>query len=212
MKLVDLRGSLPKHKTLRYSKRTVKPSIIAIHHSLTKSGTPQAFANYHVNTNGWPGIAYHYVVAKDGTVYICNDTSLRTYHVGDSNNKAIGICLVGDFRSEKPTKEQYQATIELVRDLLNVLPGAEIKGHSELPGYTWKACPVINMNQFRADVIVKKEVATMSQEVSEWAKEAQQWAKEKGVSDGTRPKDPVTREEVWTMLYNFHKTLNKNEK
>ena len=40
-------------------------------------------------------------------------------------------------------------------------------------------------------------------EVSVWAREAQEWAMEKGITDGTRPKDPVTREEVWTMLYRF---------
>lgn len=37
--------------------------------------------------------------------------------------------------------------------------------------------------------------------VSEWAAEARKWVVEQGITDGTRPKDPVTREEVWTMLY-----------
>jgi N-acetylmuramoyl-L-alanine amidase len=39
------------------------------------------------------------------------------------------------------------------------------------------------------------------EEVSEWAKEAHAWAVERGITDGTRPKDTVTREEVITMLY-----------
>lgn len=38
-------------------------------------------------------------------------------------------------------------------------------------------------------------------DTSDWAREAREWAMEKGITDGTRPKDPVTREEVWTMLY-----------
>lgn len=38
-------------------------------------------------------------------------------------------------------------------------------------------------------------------DVSEWAREARDWAVAAGITDGTRPKDPVTREEVWTMLY-----------
>jgi N-acetylmuramoyl-L-alanine amidase len=40
--------------------------------------------------------------------------------------------------------------------------------------------------------------------VSDWRIEFAQacaWAVERGITDGTRPKDPVTREEVWTMLY-----------
>jgi len=38
-------------------------------------------------------------------------------------------------------------------------------------------------------------------EVSSWAHAARDWAVSRGITDGTRPKDPVTREEVWTMLY-----------
>lgn len=40
--------------------------------------------------------------------------------------------------------------------------------------------------------------------VSSWAKEAQEWVKEKGISDGSRPKDSITREEVWTMLFRLN--------
>lgn len=56
----------------------------------------------------------------------------------------------------------------------------------------------------------KKEVPKVEQkqEVSAWAKEAQKWVKEKGISDGERPKDTVTREEVWTMLYRMAKPGN----
>lgn len=39
------------------------------------------------------------------------------------------------------------------------------------------------------------------QTVSDWAKEAHDWAVEQGITDGSRPKDPVTREEVWTILH-----------
>lgn len=41
--------------------------------------------------------------------------------------------------------------------------------------------------------------------VSEWAREARDWAVASGITDGTRPKDAVTREEVWTMLYRMRK-------
>ena len=38
-------------------------------------------------------------------------------------------------------------------------------------------------------------------DLSEWAKDARDWAVRSGVSDGERPKDPATREEVWVMLH-----------
>lgn len=37
-------------------------------------------------------------------------------------------------------------------------------------------------------------------QVSDWAKDAWDWAKEKGLLDGTRPKEPITREEMAVIL------------
>jgi len=42
-------------------------------------------------------------------------------------------------------------------------------------------------------------------DLSEWAKEARDWAVRSGISDGERPKDPATREEVWVMLHRLAK-------
>lgn len=36
---------------------------------------------------------------------------------------------------------------------------------------------------------------------AKWAQEARDWAVEKGITDGTKPKENVTREQLWTMLY-----------
>ncbi|MPY20053.1 N-acetylmuramoyl-L-alanine amidase [Paenibacillus glucanolyticus] len=152
--MVDLRGKLRTHKTKRYKTRKLSDiRSFSLHHSLTTSGSPEAFANFHIDTNGWPGIAYTYVIQRDGTLYMCWDPTVVTYHVGNSNKHALGICLIGDFRTQKPTPEQYQSAIELIRELQPQMPSAQqIKGHSEYPGYSWKACPVIDMNKFRDDV------------------------------------------------------------
>ncbi|HIW33131.1 MAG TPA: peptidoglycan recognition protein family protein [Candidatus Paenibacillus intestinavium] len=154
MIVVDLRGKLPVHKTKKYNTRKASDiRSLAIHHSLTFSGSAQAFATYHINTNGWPGIAYTYVIDKDGTINQCLDHTTVGYHVGNSNKHALGICLVGDFRNQKPTDAQYKSALELVRWLQLQLPNAvEVKGHSQYPGYSWKACPVISMDQFRLDL------------------------------------------------------------
>lgn len=161
MQIVDLRGKLPRHATKRYSTRKLTDiRSIAIHHSLTLTGSAAAFANYHVGTNNWPGIAYTYVISQDGTVSQCLDWTQVGFHVGNSNRHALGICLVGDFRSQKPSAAQYQAAIQLIWYLQRQIPSAkEIKGHSEYPGYSWKACPVISMSKFRTDVAAPAVVA-----------------------------------------------------
>ena len=37
-----------------------------------------------------------------------------------------------------------------------------------------------------------------------WAKAGQAWAMENGLFDGTRPNDPLTRQEAWTLLHRYH--------
>ncbi|MFF2887000.1 peptidoglycan recognition family protein [Paenibacillus sp. NPDC057967] len=159
MRIIDLRGKLPVHATYKYKTRKLSDiRSFAIHHSLTFSGSAEAFARYHVTTNAWPGIGYTYVVGRDGTVYQCWDHTVVSYHVGNSNKHALGICLVGDFRTQLPTQEQYAAALELVRWLRQQLPNAtNVLGHSEYPDYAWKACPVISMTDFRKNIDKKQE-------------------------------------------------------
>ena len=47
-------------------------------------------------------------------------------------------------------------------------------------------------------------------EPSEWAKEAWEWAKRVGITDGLRPKENATRQEVITFLYRYSKGGNAN--
>ena len=51
------------------------------------------------------------------------------------------------------------------------------------------------------------EVHDMTEQVSSWAAPAQTWAKENGISDGQRPKEAVTREEIWVMLWRLAQAL-----
>lgn len=158
---IDKRGILPKHPYRTYARRPLnKVNTLAVHHSLTKTGSAKAFASYHVNHHGWPGIGYHFVIEKNGTIVWCNDMDVKSYHVGNSNKTAIGVCLIGDFRYEEPTEEQIDALVRLsdwiIDDKDNAINGVEnIKGHSEYPKYSWKSCPVIAMNLLRETIGTK---------------------------------------------------------
>lgn len=150
-RIVDLRGKLPLHKSRRYKTRSLMAIIsIAIHHSLTTVGDAFSFNDYHVKKNNWPAIGYAFVILKNGTIQWCQDLTNISYHVGNSNKKALGICLVGDFRKEDPTNEQIQSVHYLLEYLQEYLPNEmAIKGHQEYPGYSWKTCPGFDMDQFR---------------------------------------------------------------
>lgn len=138
--LKDLRG-----KTLSRGSYTDhgagSKTDIAIHHSLTKVGSSSAFANYHVTANGWPGVAYHFVILKDGTIEWNHNLGIKSYHVGNSNKFAVGICVVGDFRSEEPTTEQKASLFALHECLKRDMPNYKrTRQHQEFPGYAWKDC------------------------------------------------------------------------
>ena len=51
------------------------------------------------------------------------------------------------------------------------------------------------------------EAVSLTEKASEWAKEAQDWVKENNISDGLRPKEEITREEVWVMLWRLAHAL-----
>ncbi|MEC0765105.1 peptidoglycan-binding protein [Bacillus atrophaeus] len=149
-KLKDLRGKTKSKGS--YSNLGVNSKTdIAVHHSLTKSGSSAAFANYHVGDLGWPGVAYHFVILKDGTIEWNHDLGIKSYHVGNSNSFAVGVCLVGDFRSEQPTKAQEESFKALVAALKKDMPNYKrTRGHNEFPGYSWKACPVFDYKKVLA--------------------------------------------------------------
>jgi N-acetylmuramoyl-L-alanine amidase len=55
--------------------------------------------------------------------------------------------------------------------------------------------------------IVKEAVKVKKSAFEKEVEEAKEWVKEKGISDGSRPKDPVTRQEVWIMLKNLEEGM-----
>lgn len=138
--LVDWRGKT-KRKGSYTDYGVNSKTDIAIHHSATKSGSSAAFANYHVGSLGWPGVAYHFVILKDGTIEWNHNLGVKSYHVGNSNKFAVGICVVGDFRSEEPTDAQKASLFALHACLKNDIPNYKrTRQHQEFPGYAWKDC------------------------------------------------------------------------
>lgn len=155
-KFVNLRGKTRHNGWYKVYDVSVKTDI-AIHHSLTKTGNSAAFANYHVGTLGWSEVAYHFVILKDGTIEWNHDLGVLSYHVGNSNKFSVGICVVGDFRSEQPTAAQKDSLALLVDALKKDMPNYQrTRGHNEFPGYSWKACPVFD---YRAVINRAVEVA-----------------------------------------------------
>ncbi len=116
---------------------------IVIHHSATPSGGAKAFDRMH-REKGWDELGYHFVVGN-GT-----DTSDGQIEVGSRwpkqkwgahaktpdnhfNKQGIGICLVGNFDTERPTRAQMQSLSHLVAYLMKTyhIPADHVIGHGD---------------------------------------------------------------------------------
>lgn len=116
---------------------------IVVHHSGTPSGNAKIFDYFHRNIRGMEnGLAYHFVIGNghdsgDGEIEV-GDRWMRQIQGGHLHSDAlneisIGICFVGDFNSDRPTKKQIAAAIELIT-YLNQICGKQpvFKAHREI--------------------------------------------------------------------------------
>lgn len=141
---IDLSATLPQHATLRYAAREVaKVERMVLHHTAaSRTGSWQGVAAYHVVTNGWPGIGYTFGVSPDGAVALLNPLEISCYHVGSPNASSIGICVPGDYRSDRPTEALADALQRLV-SLLRSWTGKRdlpVVAHGDVPGNATE-CP-----------------------------------------------------------------------
>lgn len=150
-KIINIVNKLPKKG--RWGKRSISGiTDITVHHSASPSSqTAYDFARYHVNSKGWPGIGYHFVIERDGTIHQTNELDSLSYHNGYNNTKAIGVCMSGNFENAPPDQRQIESLIWLVKYIKNRVPSVfRLVGHKEYAGET--ACPgrYVNMNTLRA--------------------------------------------------------------
>jgi N-acetylmuramoyl-L-alanine amidase len=101
--------------------------FIIVHNSGTRQGNARAFDYYHRKIRRMRnGLAYHFVIgngtsSRNGQIEI-GDRWRRQINGGHvhsdyMNNIGLGICLVGDFNRDQPTRAQLEACEELIRYL-----------------------------------------------------------------------------------------------
>src|SRR5690625_5117445 len=88
-------------------------NMIVIHHTAHPTWTIHDTHNFHRNSNGWAGIGYNWFVDKQGRVYEGRGYN-QGAHAVEVNRHSYGIALQGNFENERPTSEQWEATLQLV--------------------------------------------------------------------------------------------------
>lgn len=141
-RIIDITAQLPKNGS--YGKRQISQIVrFVIHHSATSSGDPWQYARYQIDKHGWPGIGYHFVIQKDGTIYQTNDLATISYHVGGSNTGSVGFCLTGNYEIETPPAAQINSLVWLLKKLSSELGQKPIEPHR---AFSATQCPGDNIN------------------------------------------------------------------
>ena len=102
----------------------------------------------HIHSEGWGDIGYHFLIDPSGRVYEGRQLAWQGAHAGGANNEHnIGICLLGNFQVERPTREAIGSLERLIEDLSRRyrIPRRQVLGHQDLkttecPGahlYAW---------------------------------------------------------------------------
>jgi N-acetyl-anhydromuramyl-L-alanine amidase AmpD len=162
-KQIDLTDELIQHDTKRYSTRSLDDiSKIVVHQtdSLDKGKEhPFRTAEYHVNTKGWPAIAYHYFITKDGNVYQTNKLNKVSYHAGNNNPESVGVTITGKHRYISGTKNwkiiskpMYRSLVMKLAKLKRQFKHAEIVSHDSLSDS--RSDPNLDMDELRKDVTI----------------------------------------------------------
>ena len=154
--IIDIVDELPKHATKKYALRLPTDiTTLTIHHTVSPPDRSiESIAAYHVNSNDWPGIGYHFVLKDDGRICQTNYLTTKSYHAGssaapgDENAISVGIALQGDFTNVPPPQAQLDAARQLVAylrgELVNV---TDVLGHRQMPGAS-TACPGATWQQW----------------------------------------------------------------
>ena len=129
------------------------PDKIIIHHSWLPLDNKllsefESIRNYHIETNGWIDIGYHFVIE-----YVNNKLTWREgrkmwqegAHTYGQNKTSIGICCVGNFDKDIPPQSLYDFLAKNIVDVVFKYYNSKmtIHGHNE---YADKSCPGRNFD------------------------------------------------------------------
>ena len=177
----------------------IVPEYITIHSTGNPKSTAENERNWLINPDNNRVASWHIVVDEKEIIEAIPLNELA-YHSGskEGNNKSIAIEICESGNRQKTLDN----TAKLVTKILIEKNWGidKLRRHFDWSG---KNCPsIFNYNNWEGWKKFKKDVdILLNNEPSPWAKEAWNWAINNKISDGKRPRDVATREEIITMIY-----------
>ena len=141
---------------------------MAIHHTVTPATSDpgvrlRGIQSYHMDSNGWCDIGYHFLVSLDGRMWEGRPLEQLGTHVGNHNTGNVGISFIGCFHSSgcndwtpfTPPAVMLDAGATLVREMSRIygitVNATNVKGHRDHAGAT-SSCPGDNLHALLPDI------------------------------------------------------------
>lgn len=129
---------------------------IVVHCTATQPGaTVEAIRRYWKEKLGWNNPGYHFIIQRDGEVVQLLEERRIANGVKGYNRECVHLSYIGGVDKDgKPadnrTAAQKEAMFDLVVELAERYPDAQICGHRDFPGVK-KACPSFDVQRWLSD-------------------------------------------------------------
>ena len=94
----------------------------------------RAIQSWHL-ARGWATIGYHFVVSPSGRIFRGRPVDRLGAHVLGHNAGTVGICLMGNFETERPTPAALRSLEHTCRRLVPGGAGVPLLGHRDHRGH-----------------------------------------------------------------------------
>lgn len=142
------------------------PSKITIHHtyrplasSFKGASTIRGIQNYHMDSNGWSDIGYHFLIGAYSSgqtaIYQGRPENVLGAHTGGANTNNVGVNLIGDYDIENVNPNAYKVMIHTLAWLCDKygISSNRIYGHKDFKSTLCPGRKLYNLlPQIRRDV------------------------------------------------------------
>jgi hypothetical protein len=147
--------------------------FVVIHHTVSgnsysasqSAAMVRGIQSYHMDANGYCDIAYHFLIDKYGQIFEGRaggiDQPVIGGHAGGFNTGSVGVALIGDYRTIRPSTAQWQSLVRLLRWRMSIARVQPSDGFWQTVGPSPCNCqrwPVGTATHFNSAIVGHRDV------------------------------------------------------
>lgn len=200
---------VPEDKYALKCPHPMKPSFIVVHNTANDASAHNEISYMRTNQ---ASTSFHYAV-DDNYVVQGIPEDRNAWHAGDGpdgegNRKGIAVEICYSLSGGERFHKAERLAAKFIAHKLDQY-GWGLKQVLKHQDFSKKNCPhrTLNLGWERFLNMIREEMVERADAPAPWAEEAWNWAQSVGLMDGTRPKDPVTRQEIALIAQRMERGL-----